>query len=176
MPDDRASLPAYAADHITIRGDGCWIWTGARSNTGYGIAEQPCSCGEASKPRPAHRVVYEALVGPIPDGLQLDHLCRTRACVNPVHLDPVTTRENTLRGTGPSAVNAAKTHCDYGHEFTPENTYVKPRRGRANHSRECRACRRLGRSLTPLERKRLQSGAIPADPQDDDLHGGVASA
>lgn len=83
----------------------------------------------------AHRVVYEQVVGPIPDGLVLDHLCRVRCCCNPDHLEPVTHIENIMRGAGTGAANAVKTHCKNGHEFTVENTYERPTGGRA-----CRTC------------------------------------
>jgi hypothetical protein len=83
----------------------------------------------------AHRLFYEQLVGPIPDGLQLDHLCRVRHCVNPDHLEPVTQTANVLRGIGPTAVNAGKTHCVHGHPFTPDNTYINKQ-----GNRHCRAC------------------------------------
>ncbi|KAB2977369.1 HNH endonuclease [Streptomyces sp. SS1-1] len=89
----------------------------------------------------AHRVAYQEIVGPIPEGLQLDHLCRVRHCVNPAHLEPVTSRENTLRGENLVAINAAKTHCKRGHLFDAANTY------RWRNSRICRECRRL-RSAT----------------------------
>lgn len=83
-----------------------------------------------------HRLAYVRWVGPIPDGLELDHLCRVRSCCRPSHLEAVTHRENTLRSPiTPAARNAKKTHCDYGHEFTVENTY----RMRAG-GRSCRAC------------------------------------
>jgi len=85
----------------------------------------------------AHRFAYEALVGPIPEGLKLDHLCRNRACVNPDHTEPVTDRVNTLRGFGPTAMNARATHCSEGHEFTDENTYLNQ-----SGSRVCLTCMR----------------------------------
>lgn len=114
------------------RGDECWEWTGARNAYGYGVFKLD------GRVVMAHRFSYEAEVGLIPDGLQLDHLCRVRHCVNPAHLEPVTSRENLLRGSTITAANAAKTHCKRGHEFTPENTYVD-KKGR----RDCRACRRV---------------------------------
>jgi hypothetical protein len=85
--------------------------------------------------RRAHRVAFEWLVGPVPKGLVLDHLCRNRGCVNPSHLEPVTQQVNTLRGAGPAARNANKAHCKWGHEFTPENTGVD-KRGK----RWCKTC------------------------------------
>lgn len=109
----------------------CWLWTGAKSDTGYGTIWTP-SRGGASKKMLTHRWAYEALVGPIPDGLVLDHTCRVRECVNPEHLEAVTQQENVLRYT------RTITHCPQGHEYTPENSYFKPNR----QSRMCRECNR----------------------------------
>jgi hypothetical protein len=84
----------------------------------------------------AHRLAYELLVGPIPDGLTLDHLCRTRNCINPWHLEPCTLKENQLRSP---VINANKTHCRNGHEYTEENTRHYVRKGGAK-MRTCRKC------------------------------------
>lgn len=110
--------------------DDCWVWQGRLAANGYGRVVPD------GRDRVVHRVVYELLVGPVAEGLTLDHLCRNRACVNPAHLEPVTNRENILRGESPTATNARKTHCIHGHEFTEENTYMD--RGR----RMCRTCNR----------------------------------
>jgi hypothetical protein len=110
---------------------GCWEWAGSHDPQGYG---QFRDGGRLWK---AHRFSYEWTIGPIPEGLQLDHLCRNRGCCNPDHLEPVTNAENARRGeTGFHMRN--RTHCKRGHPFTPENTYVIPSTG----SRSCRACRR----------------------------------
>jgi hypothetical protein len=92
----------------------------------------------------AHRASYEVHVGKIPDGLQLDHLCRNMRCINPQHLEPVTASENQRRGTSPASTNANKTHCIHGHEFSEENT---ERRGSVRVCRQCRRRRSLERSI-----------------------------
>jgi len=112
----------------TRRDGTCWVWTGTLDRDGYGKVK------ESGRSFAAHRAVYEALVGPIPDGLQLDHLCRNRSCVNPSHLDPVTHAENCRRAA------AARTHCKHGHVFDESNTYIYERDGKAR--RLCRACNR----------------------------------
>ena len=112
--------------------DECWLWLGA-TDEGYGRFSISPSVRVRS-----HRFAYERLVGPIPDGLVLDHLCRRRVCANPAHLEPVTHRENILRGTGMAARHVVKTHCANGHAFTPENTI---RYGPEQRWRDCRICR-----------------------------------
>lgn len=113
--------------------DGCWQWAGPTMRQGYGYISRN------GRIVYAHRHAYELLVGPIPDGLVIDHLCRNTSCVNPAHLEPVTQRENVLRGNAPAAKNAVKTHCPRGHEYTPENTITRDRDGRI--SRQCRECK-----------------------------------
>lgn len=123
-----ASLARFQSK--VVQGDGCWTWAGTIDQDGYGSF----SLGSRGHRR-AHRLSYEHFVGPIPEGLTIDHLCRNRACVNPAHMEPVTNRENVLRGEGITAELARQTACKHGHEFTPENTYLW--RGK----RICRACR-----------------------------------
>ena len=113
---------------------GCWLWTRALYSNGYGaIAFHGVS-------RIAHRLSYEAHVGPIPVGMDLDHLCRNRCCVNPAHLEPVTRKVNLGRsplvGRGAGTAQTAKTHCPQGHEYTPENTRI------ARGKRYCKTCHR----------------------------------
>lgn len=117
----------------------CWLWTGAKETRGYGHF----TLGGRTDRRivKAHRYAYELLVGPIPEGLTLDHLCRVRWCVRPDHLEPATNRENQLRGDGQGGRNARKTHCPKGHPYDEANTYIDSL-GR----RVCRQCRRAYRA------------------------------
>lgn len=133
-------------DQVT-KGDSCWEWLGSTSR-GYGLFALATDDGRVTMQ--AHRFAYADLVGPIPEGLQLDHLCRNRRCVNPSHLDPCDNRTNSLRGFSASALNARKTHCIHGHELTEENTYRKPDGGR-----QCKPCRRE----TDRERRARRSGS-----------------
>jgi len=113
--------------------EGCWPWRGHVTKKGYGLFWAGYDLGRL---KAAHRFAYALLRGTIPKGATIDHLCRNRSCVNPDHLEPVTNRENVRRGFGPSAVNARKTHCIHGHEFTRENTYIVVSKG-ARYCREC---------------------------------------
>lgn len=121
---------------------GCLEWTASKVH-GYG----QMFVARGKSPALAHRVAYEEFVGPIPEGLQIDHLCRNRGCVNPYHLEPVTQRENLLRGEGFAGRQARQTHCKRGHEFTAENTH----RG-SKGERVCRACK-IARNRAYARRK-----------------------
>lgn len=111
---------------------GCWLFTGSLDKDGYGLIGV-----KGLGTQRVHRLAYTVLRGPIPVGMEIDHLCRVRNCMNPAHLEAVTRRVNSLRSESFAAVNARKTHCIHGHEFTPENTYY-----RTPTHRQCRQCGR----------------------------------
>jgi len=133
----------------------CIVWTASYTGGGYG------GFWNGTRQVRAHRFAYELLVGPIPEGLALDHLCRVRRCVAPAHLEAVTQRENVRRGLlfiprkgvrkdvrkgARRRPQAAATHCPLGHELTPENTYVgPPTSDRPNGRRRCRTCKNAGK-------------------------------
>lgn len=127
--------PAYCPaterfwDKVEQQGD-CWVWTASTGGKGYGSFR-----GEGRVMWIAHRWAYEHMVGPIPEGLYLDHLCRNPLCVNPYHLDPVTNRVNMMRGVGWPATRARQTECTHGHPLSGENLRV-----RENGTRQCIAC------------------------------------
>jgi hypothetical protein len=134
------------ADRIDASGD-CWVWLGRPKAEGYG---QVAFAGINYR---AHRFVWQALVGPIPHDLPLDHLCKNTMCVNPDHLQPVTHQENVARSAAVTTKNAAKTECHNGHKFTSVNTYFY-----ADGSRRCKPChaaymrkRRRSVVLVPVE-------------------------
>ncbi|MET8985829.1 HNH endonuclease [Nonomuraea wenchangensis] len=119
-------------DHIDHEDErGCWVWDKPHPESGYGQFQGGS----------AHRWAYVFFRVDIPPTLDIDHLCRNRACVNPWHMDPVPTKVNVLRGIGPSALNARKTHCIRGHEFTEANTYSPPGRLGRRYCRTCIALR-----------------------------------
>ncbi len=121
----------------------CWLWIGALTSEGYG--------NFISGPHEwslAHRYAYEFCVGPIPEGLTIDHLCRIRRCVLPDHLEPVTNRVNILRGESPSARQARQTHCIYGHPFDEENTWLSK-----TNKRHCRTCNRNNQRVLRARRR-----------------------
>lgn len=122
--------------------DTCWLWTAGRSQ-GYGdFRFMP------GRSHLAHRLAYEELVGPIPAGLTLDHLCRVRHCINPAHLEPVTNYVNLMRGQGLAAQNSRKTHCPQGHPYDAENTYLSP-----SNRRFCRICADAARKAYEAKNK-----------------------
>jgi hypothetical protein len=152
---DPTDLPARILDKIVFDGlTGCWKWTGATSTRGYG------SLGWAKDGLGGrtHRVVYELLVGPIPEGLVLDHLCRLTRCVNPAHLEPVTQKVNIERGLLPSrrtVHNTSKTRCPAGHPYDEANTYQSPKTG----NRGCLICRRASSAVSNEKIRQLRLAA-----------------
>lgn len=124
---------------------GCWRWLAAGVPHGYGVFYFDGRQGYA------HRFAYQHFVGSIPDGWVIDHLCRNRRCVNPMHLQAVTYQVNLLRGLTIAAQNAGKTRCKNGHLFTPENTYTY-----ASGSRACRSC---NTAAARAKRDRLKGAA-----------------
>ena len=137
-------------EKYTVLPSGCWEWTRGVDGSGYGSVRGP-----NQRKVGAHRLFYESLVGPIPQGLELDHLCRNRRCVNPAHLEPVTHAENMRRAVGAvNVINEAKAYCKHGHPFDEENTYI-----RTNGARDCRAC---GRERVRLYKQRKEARRVVA--------------
>lgn len=136
------SIDIWISRYVQPQGD-CWAWGGDLSPNGYGTVHV---WGRGTM---AHRVFYEYFIAPIPPGLDLDHLCRVRNCVNPWHLDPVTRSVNLKRAANPKH-NSSKTHCPQGHPYEGENLYITPSTG----GRVCLTCNRAqGRARR--DRKRL---------------------
>lgn len=162
---DHQGGPHHYAERFWARVDrsngffGCWPWLGPINKSGYGDCR---AVGEYG----AHRVAYRLAVGPIPEGLTLDHLCHNRArdcaggitcphrrCVNPIHLEPATLGDNVLRGNSPAARFAARTHCSRGHEYTPENTSI---RAQFRGSRRCLTCQAEWNLITNAKYRRVR--------------------
>lgn len=135
-------LPDRFWSRVSVQMNGCWLWTGPPDKDGYGTFSRN------GRNQRVHRVSYEFLVGSIPDGLEMDHLCHTRdkscdgsdckhrGCVNPSHLEPVTRAENNRRNRSAATLNATKTHCPAGHAYNAVNTYIH------GGTRHCRPCNR----------------------------------
>ena len=128
---------------------GCWLWGSCLSSLGYGLF------WFQGKSRRAHRLSYVSLVGSIPRGKVIDHLCRISSCVNPSHMEPVTQRENVLRGFGPTAMNSRKTECKNGHLLSGDN--LKPKK---NRQRECFICHRAQNRRWRLKNKLEQKISV----------------
>lgn len=156
------TLLEVLGDKILV-GDDCWEWTGAIQGQGYGHFKRE------GRWQRAHRAVYELLVGPIPDGLDLDHTCHTddptcaggryclhRRCVRPDHLEPVTCKVNLRRGRRVGAQVAA-THCPMGHPYSGDNLYIQMKK--SGPGRQCRRCKKERR-----DRLRARSLGYPAQP------------
>jgi hypothetical protein len=139
--------------------DGCWIWRGAVSSTGYGTVSRKLPTRHKL---PAHRVAYEQMVGPIPEELEIDHLCRNKLCVNPAHLEPVLHAENVRRHY------AGITHCKRGHERTPENLVVGAGRDGRVRRRSCRRC--LNDRKNRYAKAKRKSLAATPDPGQADIN------
>lgn len=145
LPERIKSKIKKSAD--LFHGSPCWVWLAQLSQVGYG-----CIKYEGKKAL-AHRIIYQLLKGPILHGLQLDHLCRVRECVNPAHMEPVTCAENLRRGLTSQVAAArerAKTHCPYGHPYDEANTYM----GKNSAGRRGRVCRKCNNISTAKRRRR----------------------
>lgn len=137
------------AKGVTSHG-GCVIWTGMAwspkdPSRRYGYIKH---CGKKLR---VHRIVFLAEYGPLPSGTVPDHLCRNTLCINPLHMEAVTARENTLRGIGPTAINARKTMCNKGHPLHGDNVWLRPN----TRERWCRTCMRARRSAYGKRRRTL---------------------
>ena len=144
MSADERYAAQIARDALT----GCIEWTGCLSGGGYAQMKV------GGRSTYVHRWAWERANGPIPEGLFLDHLCRNRLCSNPDHLEPVTFRENVLRGVGETAMNARKGACPVGHAYSDENTYVNTK-----GSRVCLECKRVGGRAYRARKKLRRQGA-----------------
>lgn len=131
-------------ERVEVDDNGCWLWTCTLNNRGY------ARMGMYKRLVLMHRWAYLLFIGPIPQDLELDHLCSTPRCVNPDHLEPVTHEVNNSRGNSISANHARKTHCPQGHLYSEENTYSRP----SKLSRECRICKT---KHTIASNRRMQS-------------------
>lgn len=121
----------------TDRSGDCWVWTAGKNAKRYG---QICLYDKQTRRQfsfKAHRVSYEAVHGKIPDGLQIDHLCKNPSCIRPSHLEAVSARTNNIRSTSPTSILAQKTHCMRGHPLSGENLHIRP-----NGNRACKLCQR----------------------------------
>lgn len=161
MPPRRTPIAERIERHsVPEPNTGCVLWTGYANAAGYGRMGI-CRQGYA-----VHRIAYELARGPIRHGLALDHLCRTPSCINPDHLEPVTNRENLLRGNTLSGVNRRKKYCARGHEYSEANTYhwMRGDEWRRSNHRMCRTCHReRQRAYRALRRSVVGGGSDAAN-------------
>ncbi len=142
----KAAIERFLDNIEPVTESGCWIWIGSTIKAGYGRFNWE------NRDSYAHIFSYEFHGRSIPNGYEVDHLCRVRCCVNPHHLEAVTPRVNKLRSNSPQAINAAKAFCPSGHEYSYINTYVRP-----VGDRQCRICIRL---RLKTKRLRLKGGLV----------------
>lgn len=165
----RAAFLAFVTPRINVLDNGCWDWTGTRTKWGYGFVKNT----DGNPSNRLHRIIYEMVCGRVPDGLVLDHTCHNdkdcdlntkcphRRCCNPAHMEAVPNEVNILRGQSPAAKKKRQTHCQFGHEFTEENTYLRP----GKTDRECRVCKRdrgVREARQRKERRWAAKGVIPS--------------
>lgn len=156
------------AEFISFMPNGCVEYTGGLTTSGYG------RFWDGTRGVQAHRFAYEQIVGPIPEGLDLDHLCRNRRCVNPRHLDPVSRRENLLRGETLPSANAQKTHCPMGHPYAGNNLLLE-RKASGTWMRKCRECRRRATTERSRRRRAAERGPAVGAALTDDEHAGLVA-
>jgi len=152
MPATRPILDRFIEKTEPLT-SGCWQWTASTNAKGYGQLGSKTADGRPTMVL-AHRFSYEHFIGPIPDGLTLDHLCRNTRCANPTHLEPVTNRENFMRGNHPKVLIHRAKVCSRGHALTPENTRHRP--GKPEGTGACITCKNAASRAS--EDRRIAAG------------------
>ena len=156
-------LDVFHTRYVPVTESGCWLWIGTCSSHGYGLLQKQY----------AHRISYIHFKGPIPNGLQIDHICRVRSCVNPDHLEAVTAQENKRRGEGIAVQNARKSHCISGHVFNENNTYIRTHPS-GRQTRQCRICKR--RAFLAFHQRQSMKGLDPMTKKKTSDYAGGAKA